>query len=204
MPESSTQSQKAARPAHHVSRLHFASVALSFCTGRKLGFSHSRFSLGSSQRLYPNGPPPETGLHWSSSAQHLRCCLVCLEGALIEIISPKVGGVEASDGTWVEGKQMLGGGPSVLYDAVAVLASPDGAALLAKDAAAKDFVSDAFAHCKFIGYSADAMPLFEKARDRSSTSTRAALNSARKRMRSRFVEMCRDLRFWEREPKVKS
>ena len=43
---------------------------------------------------------------------------------LIEIVSPMVGGVEASDGTWVEGKQMLGGGPSVLYDAVAVLASP--------------------------------------------------------------------------------
>ena len=86
------------------------------------------------------------------------------EGALIEVVAPMVGGVEASDGTWVEGKQMLGGGPSVLYDAVAVLASPDGTALLAKDAAAKDFVSDAFAHCKFIAYSADAMPLFEKAR----------------------------------------
>ena len=50
--------------------------------------------------------------------------------ALIEIISPKVGSVEASDGTWVEGKQMLGAGPSVLYDAVAVLAPPGGAAFL--------------------------------------------------------------------------
>ena len=54
MPESSTQSQKAARPAHHVPRLHFASVALSFCTGRKLGFlsyvfpwGQARMALGS-------------------------------------------------------------------------------------------------------------------------------------------------------------
>ena len=125
------------------------------------------------------------------------------EGALIEIISPKVGGVEASDGTWVEGKQMLGGGPSVLYDAVAVLASPDGAALLAKDAAAKDFVSDAFAHCKFIAYSADAMPLFEKT-GLAPDLDAGCIELGAEKDATRFVEMCRELRFWEREPKVKS
>ncbi len=64
----------------------------------------------------------------------------------MEIVSPEVGGVEASDGTWIEAKQMIDGGPSVLYDAVAVLASEEGAALLAKEAAARDFVADAFAH----------------------------------------------------------
>ena len=94
-----------------------------------------------------------------------------------------VGGVEASDGTWVEGEQMLGGGPSVLYDAVALLVSADGSALLAKDAAAKDFVSDAFAHCKFIAYSADALPLFEKAGIRSRFIRGLVSNSPRKRMR---------------------
>ena len=125
------------------------------------------------------------------------------EGAFIEIVSPKVGGVEASDGTWVEGKQMLGGGPSVLYDAVAVLASPDGAALLAKDAAAKDFVSDAFAHCKFIAYSADAMPLFEKAGVAPDLDA-GCIELGAEEDATRFVEMCRELRFWEREPKVKS
>ena len=40
--------------------------------------------------------------------------------AVIEINSPMVGGVEASDGNWVEGKQMLGVGQSVFYDAVAL------------------------------------------------------------------------------------
>ena len=35
--------------------------------------------------------------------------------------------------------------------------------MLAKDKTAKDFVSDAFAHCKFIAHSPEALPLFEKA-----------------------------------------
>ena len=98
---------------------------------------------------------------------------------------------------------MLGGGPSVLYDAVAVLASPDGAALLAKDAAAKDFVSDAFAHCKFIGYSADAMPLFDKAGVAPDLDA-GCLELGAEADATRFVEMCRELRFWEREPNTKS
>jgi catalase len=98
---------------------------------------------------------------------------------------------------------MLGGGPSVLYDAVAVLVSPDDSALLAKDAAAKDFVSDAFAHCKFIAYSADAMPLFEKTGIASDLDG-GCLELGAEEDVARFVGMCRELRFWEREPKVKS
>jgi catalase len=37
-----------------------------------------------------------------------------------------------------------------------------GATLLAKDKTAKDFVSDAFARCKFIGCNAAAVPFIEK------------------------------------------
>ncbi len=47
-------------------------------------------------------------------------------GAATETIAPKVGGVKASDGTWIEAQQMIDGGPSVLYDAVAVLPSEAG------------------------------------------------------------------------------
>ena len=42
-------------------------------------------------------------------------------GATFEIIAPKVGGAKASDGSWIEADQMIDGGPSVLYDAVALL-----------------------------------------------------------------------------------
>ncbi len=55
------------------------------------------------------------------------------------------------------------GGPSVLYDAVALLPSADGVEILMQEPTARDFVADAFAHCKFIGYVEAALPLFEKA-----------------------------------------
>ena len=69
------------------------------------------------------------------------------EGQLVEVIAPAIGGVALDDGTALPADQMVGGGPSVLYDAVAILviARPGATALAAKPAA-KDFVSDAHAH----------------------------------------------------------
>jgi catalase len=40
------------------------------------------------------------------------------EGATLEVVAPTVGGVKASDGSVIEAQQKIGGGPSVLYDAV--------------------------------------------------------------------------------------
>jgi catalase len=122
------------------------------------------------------------------------------EGAVIEIVAPTVGGVTASDGSRIAAKQKINGGPSVLYDAVAVIPSAEGAALLAREATAKDFVSDAFAHAKFIAYSEAAKPLFEKAGVMEMDGGCVALKSAADA--KGFVEACRKLRFWEREAKV--
>jgi catalase len=83
-------------------------------------------------------------------------------GATYEIIAPKVMGVEASDGSWIEADQMIDGGPSVLYDAVVLLPAAEAMDDLLQESAARDFVADAFAHCKFIGYVESALPLFEK------------------------------------------
>jgi catalase len=83
--------------------------------------------------------------------------------ASYEIIAPKITGVEASDGSRIEADQMIDGGPSVLYDAVALLPAPDAMHDLLQESSARDFVADAFAHCKFIGYAEAALPLFEKA-----------------------------------------
>ena len=120
------------------------------------------------------------------------------EGAVYEVVAPKIGGVTLDDGTAVAAKQKIDGGPSILFDAVAVLPSADGAAMLAQDAAAKDFVSDAFGHCKFIGYSSYAKELFAAARvpselDQGFVAFTDADDAAT------FVEKCRDLRFWPRE-----
>ena len=73
-------------------------------------------------------------------------------GVTVELVAPKVGGVTLSDGQLVPAQQKIDGGPSVLYDIVAVLAAGPQAEALANNAAAKDFVSDVYAHAKFVGY----------------------------------------------------
>ena len=120
------------------------------------------------------------------------------EGAVYEVIAPKIAGVTLADGTTVAAKHKIDGGPSVLFDAVAVLVSAEGAALLARDAAAKDFVTDAFAHCKFIGISPDAQAIFVAA-GIADDLDEACLPLGKAGDAATFVEACRALRFWPRE-----
>ena len=121
--------------------------------------------------------------------------------AVLEVVAPKIAGVILSDGALVPAKQKIDGGPSVFFDAVAVVASADGAALLARDAAAKDFVNDAFAHCKFIGYSAEAQVLFERAGLAGQLDDGCiALGSAKDA--KLFLDALGQLRFWPRETAV--
>lgn len=122
------------------------------------------------------------------------------EGANVEIVAPVVGGVAASDGKTIPAKQKINGGPSVLYDAIAVIPSADGAALLAREATAKDFVNDAFVHAKFIAHNEAAKPLLEKAGLKDMDGGFVALKSAADA--KHFLQACRKLRFWEREAKV--
>jgi catalase len=66
---------------------------------------------------------------------------------------------------------------------------------------ARDFVADAFAHCKFIGYVKAALPFFEKAgvsdnRDDGCIALDGAEGCAK------FIATCRQLRFWAREAGV--
>ena len=82
-------------------------------------------------------------------------------GVTVAIVAPAVGGVTADDGGTVAADEKIDGGPSVLFDAVAVLADNGAAEKLAGLPPARDFVEDAFAHCKFIGYTEGATPLFE-------------------------------------------
>ena len=57
----------------------------------------------------------------------------------------------------------LAGTPSVLFDAVALILTEDGAAKLAHDSAAIQFVQDAFVHLKAIGCVPGAEQLLERA-----------------------------------------
>jgi catalase len=126
------------------------------------------------------------------------------EGAVVELIAPKIGGIVASDKSQHAAHQKIDGGPSVLYDAVAIIPSAKGAALLAAQAAAKDFVNDAHAHCKFIGYSAGARALLDAAGLTHLVDAGYVTLDAKKSTTTNFIKTCRRLRFWDREPTVKS
>ena len=121
------------------------------------------------------------------------------EGAQFEVIAPRIGGVTLSDRKKVPAQQKIDGGPSVLYDAVAILVSEAGAALLSKDKPAKDFINDAFAHCKFIAHSAAAAPLLKAAGvepDAGFVPLKGTKDAGT------FIKTCRSLRYWDREADV--
>ncbi|MBB2753231.1 UNVERIFIED_ORG: catalase [Rhizobium aethiopicum] len=122
--------------------------------------------------------------------------------ATFEVIAPKIGGVTLSDGNWIEAHQMIDGGPSVLYDAVALLPSSAGSSDLLKEATAHDFVSDAFVHCKFIGYVETALPLMQKAGIADSLDEGVIALGAAGDVAA-FIKALGQLRIWGREPSVK-
>ncbi len=124
------------------------------------------------------------------------------EGAMLEVVAPRIGGVTAQDGGHVPAQHMVDGGPSVLFDAVALMLTPEGADLLARDVAGRDFVSDAFAHCKFIGHTPGAAGLLaavgiEATADEGLIALEAGAGAD-------FVAACRKLRLWSRERAVEA
>jgi len=125
------------------------------------------------------------------------------EGAILEIIAPTVGGVQSSSGAWVTADQKIGGWPSVLYDAVAILPGPNGAEMLAKNPGARDFATDAFTHLKFIAYTNGARSLFEKTGIVNDLDA-GCIELSKPAAVANFVARCRSLRFWDREAVVQS
>jgi catalase len=120
-------------------------------------------------------------------------------GGVYEVIAPKIAGATLSDGQLVAAKQKIDGGPSVLYDAVAILISEEGAALLSVDKPSKDFANDAFAHCKFIGYSDEALPFLQKAGIGDDLDEGCfALSEGV----PEFIDALAELRYWPREADV--
>jgi len=122
---------------------------------------------------------------------------VAKAGAMAELIAAKVGGVKMADRSLVPAQQQLEGAPSVLYDAVVLLVSDEGAVDLSRLPAARDFVADAFAHNKFIGYTAPAELLLEKA-GLSAHQDEGVLELESAKATTAFLNACAQLRYWER------
>jgi catalase len=75
---------------------------------------------------------------------------VSAAGAKAKIIAMVIGDAKLADGSLLKVDGQLAGTPSVMFDAVAIILSEQAAASLAKEAAAIDFIRDAFGHLKAI------------------------------------------------------
>ncbi len=100
-----------------------------------------------------------------SDATELKSVVAAITKAKAKavLVAPKVGGAKLSDGNVQKADGQLAGMPSQLFDAVAVILSDDGCAALLKEAAAVEWVMNAFGHLKAIGASDAAKPLLDKA-----------------------------------------
>jgi catalase len=125
------------------------------------------------------------------------------EGGEMQTIAPWVGGVKTSVGGLLAIDHALVAAPSVFFDAVAVVLSAAAGALLARDAAAVDFVRDAFGHLKVIGYTSGAALLLEKAGigvpAEEGVVSLAVLQSV-----DTFLACAKKQRVWAREPHIRS
>ncbi|MEO7169849.1 MAG: catalase, partial [Sphingomonas sp.] len=116
-------------------------------------------------------------------------------GARAVIVAPRVGGAKLSDGSLLKADAQLAGYPSVLADAVAIALSDQGCAALLKEAAAVQFVMDAFGHLKAIGHSPEARPLLDKA---------GVVPDAGVVPLDKSFTIAAAKRFWDREPGVRT
>lgn len=123
------------------------------------------------------------------------------ERAGVALIAPKIGGATDATGKLHVPDLALSGAPSCFFDAVIILPSADGAKLLAKEAAAVDWVRDAFGHLKVIGHTEAAATLLKAAGVKVDPGV-IALSG--KTDVAAFVTTARNGRIWNREPKLRS
>jgi catalase len=109
-------------------------------------------------------------------------------------VAPRIGAVKLSDGSIVKADAQLFGQPSATVDACAVILAPGACADLLKEAAAVEWVMDAYAHLKAVGHNSEAKPLLDKAGieiDSGVTDLAHFVDAAKRR-------------YWDREPKIRT
>ncbi len=122
---------------------------------------------------------------------------VIAQGAKPKVIAPKLN-VKLDGGKPQPIDGQLAGSPSVIFDAIAVVLTKDGTAMLLKEGAAVDFVKDAFGHLKAIAFTADAKPLLDKA----GVEPDAGIIELGSEGADAFVDQAKT-RQWDREPNVR-
>jgi catalase len=126
-------------------------------------------------------------------------------GAKVEFVAPIIAGVTLSDGKALAANHRIDGGPSILFDAVILVLSEAGGEAMAREAAAVDWLRDAYAHLKVIAYSAGAGPLLAKAgladEDTADDPGLIALSGSKV---ADFIKIASHGRIWTREPAVRA
>lgn len=131
------------------------------------------------------------------------------EGAVAEVIAPRLGVITAENGAEIPVDKGLFTVASVLYDAVYVPGGTNSVATLAADADAVHFLNEAFRHCKAIAADAGALQVIEatyfskklpvdKAND-TVLQDGVVINNNPKKLAQQFIEAIAQHRFWERE-----
>ncbi len=122
-------------------------------------------------------------------------------GAKLHVVAPKIGGVKGTGGKRIDADHQLAGGPSIFFDAVVVAPSVEGAKMLEREAAAVDWIRDAYGHLKVIGATETAGRLLERAgaaSDAGVIGVRSAKDIAT------FIEAAKGGRIWDREPTLRT
>jgi catalase len=117
------------------------------------------------------------------------------EGGQVKRIAPAIGGVRCSKDSLHRVDDRIGGAPSVLFDAIALLPGRDD---LTANPAAVAFVRDAYVHCKFIGWSEAATPLLTAA-GLTGEEDEALCLLVKPADAQGFARACTALRHWHRE-----
>jgi catalase len=118
------------------------------------------------------------------------------EGAQLAVVAAKIGGTKGKSGQSIHVDHALSGAPSIFFDAVALAPSAAATTMLARQAAAIDWVRDAFGHLKVIGHVTAATPLLERAgigRDSGVVPLEGSGSIAA------FVAAAKGARIWDRE-----
>ncbi|PZR21834.1 MAG: catalase HPII [Citrobacter freundii] len=136
------------------------------------------------------------------------------QGAMVDIVAPRLGTAIAEDNTIVPVKQSFLTTASVMYDAIYIPGGTNSVATLVADPDAIHFINEAYRHCKAIAADPQADQVlqetyFYKKLSRNNESPESAVKDGMiiqpeiGMLTQLFIEAIKKHRFWEREPSRK-
>ncbi len=135
------------------------------------------------------------GAGFDAKLQHDLAAQIEAEGAKVALIAAKIQGELDADGELHAADMALRASPSVLFDAVVILAGPDGDKKLTADPNAQAFLTDARRHCKAVGFA--GIPALTK--KVGVTEEPGIMELTGKGGVKAFIAAATTGRFWERE-----